>query len=406
MRTENDKLVDEDVDTGAFRNQKNMARVIDYARAPYKGVNPTKANFNTWDVDMNHIHARNFVKSSIMTENKNKKGEIEIHHSIFACSDEQLGILRQIERIRIDGTFKIIGAPFYQLVSIHGYVRHGHQRKSMPLGYIIMSGKTQKDYTDIFKEVKRVVELDGTTWNLKTAMLDFEIALRNSLKTVWPNIHLYGCWFHYCQAVWRRVQKLGLKDVYHSRFGSKFIKKLMLLPLFHANDDMIERVFGNLYRAFLRDSTQMAPNIAAAFEDLFSYVRKQWVYNPKIPATELSVFDTRVRTNNTSENWNGKTWKDAGYKAKPFYQLLAFLQNQRKSDVNILNMPADPKPDKKQEAKDKQIQDIWDQMKAKTIEPLAAMDALVNVCYRADWGYTHNEHMMEYTCDDIDEDIE
>ena len=45
-------------------------------------------------------------------------------------------------------------------------------------------------------------------------------------------------------------------------------------------------------------------------------------------------------------------------------------------------------------------------MKAKTIEPLAAMDALVNVCYRADWGYTHNEHMMEYTCDDIDEDIE
>ena len=269
-----------------------------------------------------------------------------------------------------------------------------------------MSGKTQKDYTAIFKEVKRVVELDGTTWNLKTAMLDFEIALRNSLKTVWPNIHLYGCWFHYCQAVWRRVQKLGLKDVYHSRFGSKFIKRLMLLPLFHANDDMIERVFGNLYRAFLRDSTQMAPNIAAAFEGLFSYVRKQWVYNPKIPATELSVFDTRVRTNNTSENWNGKTWKDAGYKAKPFYQLLAFLQNQRKSDVNIYTLPADPKPDKKQEAKDKQIQDIWDQMKAKTIEPLAAMDALLNVCYRADWGYTHNEHMMEYTCDDIDEDIE
>ena len=45
-------------------------------------------------------------------------------------------------------------------------------------------------------------------------------------------------------------------------------------------------------------------------------------------------------------------------------------------------------------------------MKAKAIEPLEALDALANVCYRADWGYTHNEHMMEYTCDDIDEDIE
>ena len=103
--------------------------------------------------------------------------------------------------MRVDGTFKLVGSPFYQLVSLHAHVLHGHQRKSMPIGYIIMSGKTQADYTDIFKKIKELVEEDGTRWNLVNVMLDFEIALRNSLKTVWPNVRLSGCWFHYCQAI-------------------------------------------------------------------------------------------------------------------------------------------------------------------------------------------------------------
>ena len=180
----------------------------------------------------------------------------------------------------------------------------------------------------------------------------------------------------------------------------------MLLPLIHANDDMMKRVFMNLEELFNEEKSEFAPNIAAAFEDLFSYVRKQWINNPKLPNKELSVFDTSVRTNNTSENWNGKTWQEAGGQSKDFYKLLGFLQNQRKSDVNLLNMPVDPKPDKKQEAKDKQIQDIWDQMKTKALEPLEALDKMAAVCYRKDWGYRDNEGMERYTCDDIDEDIE
>ena len=140
----------------------------------------------------------------------------------------------------------------------------------------------------------------------------------------------------------------------------------MLLPLFHANDGMIGRVFNEILRLFNGDKDKLTPEVRDSFEKFFSYVSSQWVNNPKIPTSELSVFDTDVRTNNTSENWNGKIWKNANGRSKPFYRLLNFLQNEHKKDVNIFKLK-EPKENKKQIAKDKKIQKIWDEMKAKTM---------------------------------------
>ena len=41
-------------------------------------------------------------------------------------------------------------------------------------------------------------------------MSDWEEGARNAIKIVYPSIALYGCWFHYNQAVWRKISKLGL----------------------------------------------------------------------------------------------------------------------------------------------------------------------------------------------------
>ena len=390
-------------ETHGLRSIQNQARVVDYHRQEFKSINPTKENVTTFEIDYNNPIVSDFVKADVVTNNKNKKGENEQHRSIFCCTNEQLEILKTVEELRIDGTFKIVASPFYQLVSLHAFVRHGHQRKSMPLGYILMTGKSQADYTQIFQKVKEVVEGDGPSWNLVNVMLDFEMALRNSLKAVWPNIRLSGCWFHYCQAIWRRVQKLpNLEGMYHTAFGLKYIKRIMLLPLFHANDGMIGRVFNEILRLFNGDKDKLNPEVRDSFEKFFSYVSSQWVNNPKIPTSELSVFDTDVRTNNTSENCNGKMWKNAKGRSKPFYPLLNFLQNERKKDINIFKLQK-PKENKKQIAKDKKIQKIWDEMKAKTITIGAVMDGLTEIVFNDPKGFSYARNMMQYTCDDIDE---
>ena len=46
-----------------------------------------------------------------------------------------------------------------------------------------------------------------------------------------PRIHVHGCSFHWTQAVWRKIQGLGLAVVYHQKDSTyKFCRKLMVLP--------------------------------------------------------------------------------------------------------------------------------------------------------------------------------
>ena len=359
-----------------------------------------------FEIKMTDPSAVNFVRVSWVTENKTKKGEIERHRSIFCCTDEQLEWLSTAKHLKIDGTFKVAGEPFYQLVSLHRMVDFGHCSKSVPVGFIIMSGKTQADYTAIFQQIKLYVEqkqLAGATWNVETAMLDFELALRNALKSVFVGIHLQGCWFHYCQAIWRRVHHLKLDGEYpHKAHGGKYIKRIMSLALMNANGSMIESMFEMLqhnYRS--KDRHHLTIPVQQAFDELFAYVAKQWIYNPKLPTSELSVFDTPVRTNNEVENWNGQLWNTVNGNPQSFYKLLKVLKKVSVSSRQEVRSKLRNSKRSAQIAIDKTIQGIWDKMKDRAIAPKKALYALCQETERNNI-MTYNRDMMSYICLDID----
>ena len=33
-----------------------------------------------------------------------------------------------------------------------------------------------------------------------------ELAILNALLSVWPNINVFYCWFHFCQNLWKNIQ--------------------------------------------------------------------------------------------------------------------------------------------------------------------------------------------------------
>lgn len=45
-------------------------------------------------------------------------------------------------------------------------------------------------------------------------LIDFEKAVRNSIKTVFPECLVRGCFFHFSRANWRQIQSLGLQHWY------------------------------------------------------------------------------------------------------------------------------------------------------------------------------------------------
>jgi len=48
-------------------------------------------------------------------------------------------------------------------------------------------------------------------------MLDFEAALWQALAMEFVDAVVKGCTFHYAQAIWRKVQEMGLQTAYTQR---------------------------------------------------------------------------------------------------------------------------------------------------------------------------------------------
>jgi len=68
-------------------------------------------------------------------------------------------------------------------------------------------------------------------------MADLEEAPVAAFKSVYVDANVAGCWFHYAQAITKRVQKIGLRDAYHTDAEVRdTVRCLLGLPLLPSAD--------------------------------------------------------------------------------------------------------------------------------------------------------------------------
>lgn len=73
-----------------------------------------------------------------------------------------------------------------------------------PFSYILMTNKTQISYEDVFKYInKNILQLQGVS----SFTSDFEVAMRNGIKKLFPDSKRFTCYFHFCQAVKKRASQ-------------------------------------------------------------------------------------------------------------------------------------------------------------------------------------------------------
>jgi hypothetical protein len=52
-------------------------------------------------------------------------------------------------------------------------------------------------------------------FDIKHAIIDFELGLKNGLSVSFPNININYCNFHFGQCIWRKIQSIGMSGIYN-----------------------------------------------------------------------------------------------------------------------------------------------------------------------------------------------
>lgn len=110
---------------------------------------------------------------------------------IVFTTQKNLDQMENFPDLGSDGTHGL--APkklIHQLYTIHSHI-YG---KNLPLVYALMANKSQASYVKLFRMIDKSLSVKPISINV-----DFEKAVFNAVRFVWPNCKTYGCFFHFSQ---------------------------------------------------------------------------------------------------------------------------------------------------------------------------------------------------------------
>ncbi|KAI8495100.1 hypothetical protein Bbelb_270860 [Branchiostoma belcheri] len=241
---------------------------------------------------------------------------------LIFCTNRNFRKLEQCDVLYVDGTFKSCPRPYSQFVTIHGL----YQGRVLPFVMALMADKTVGAYRQVLRHVRgKVRDLTGHRLRPERVVVDFEVSLISAIEIELPHAAISGCYFHFCQSMWRRIQHLGLAGRYREDDRlRKFLRKLMAIGYLP-----VALVRLNFFQLLRSRSTQRLVAQHPALRDFFRYMRDNYV-NPdgSFPVAWWNVFERNndTRTNNHVEGFHQR-WNSTIGRAHP--SLWLFLRKMK-----------------------------------------------------------------------------
>ena len=148
-------------------------------------------------------------------------------------------------------------------------------------------------------------------------MHTFSLGLWKGVNKVLPHVQIHGCSFHWNQAIWKRVSRLGLASAYYKKESTyRYIKMLMALPF--------------LPHEHIADAFQQLSRRAGseALNELVEYIKETWIENQLWEPSTWTVFMRAHRTNNDCEGWHRRLNSICNNTPPPLYVLVRHLHEE------------------------------------------------------------------------------
>ncbi|CAF1039753.1 unnamed protein product [Brachionus calyciflorus] len=225
-----------------------------------------------------------------------------------------------------DGTFDITPRLFLQVYTIHAIING----KCIPLIYCLLPGKSEVLYSRVLDVIKSKLKNPP-----KSLMLDFEKAFINAAEKSFSGLSIHGCFFHFKQAVWRKIQECGLAKIYtDDKEIRKILKIAQVLAIIPSND--VKYQFFKIY-----ENLEKNQEYFSQLDTFFNYIKETWIgydITKKSGRGRGVRIVYHVHINNFVEAWHNE-FSNMLISHPSVYTLVdMFRKEQKKSEENIVKL--------------------------------------------------------------------
>lgn len=122
--------------------------------------------------------------------------------------------------LQLDATFSTCPVGFTQYLTMHALLGNGEGKEWQPVLMAVMTGKKAEYYELIVDQILAFWARENIIPTFQRIHSDYECALQKAIGRLNGPDKVYGCVFHYCQAVLKHAMNLGLGP-YYKMFDGK-----------------------------------------------------------------------------------------------------------------------------------------------------------------------------------------
>ncbi|KAK0425787.1 hypothetical protein QR680_009385 [Steinernema hermaphroditum] len=241
---------------------------------------------------------------------------------IILCCRTDLNRLAECNTWFADGTFKVAPEMFMQLWVIHGLVHN----RVLPFVYCFMPNKLEESYDRILRTL--INASPAISSNVRNVYIDFEKAEENAFRACIPRAHIHGCFFHFGQAIWRKLQNLQLASRYLAETHYNHRISMFIALAFCDASDVRQRfdILSNDFLSSYGDSQE--------HRSFLEYMETTWIgrtlriplFPPEMRNCKDVTEQNLPRTNNSVESWHNAFEQALGSQHPNIFKVIEALK--------------------------------------------------------------------------------